>query len=270
MQLAEAYRELSPLQDTRGWTVLETVESTQALVSAGTYSAVVAARQSQGRGRFGREFYSPPGGLWVSWQDQFESLEGLTLCLALSVCRFLEQHSLRPWIRWPNDVLVGPRKIAGCLIDGKIRAGASGPPVLTIGLGLNLKCDLSHFPPSMSGVVTTLLGEAPQPEKIAAMQLHRLVDQYFDCWSSVSQQVRRDGFASLCGEYQPYLFAGQHPLLQIDCENGSIQEKFERLRPDGSLQLQNGQVIYTCQRLQVASSLADRPASSPGSPTNFH
>lgn len=133
-----------------GWTktVVETIDSTNAEVmrriAAGEEPpfAVLAEHQSGGRGRRGRQWVSPYGqNLYCSVGLRIEGgarqLEGLSLVVGLAVLRALRAHGLSGvGLKWPNDILVGNRKIAGILLE------LIGDPAdicsVIIGIGINV------------------------------------------------------------------------------------------------------------------------------------
>ncbi len=111
---------------------------------------VRAVRQFAGRGRFARSWVDfGPGNLFVSFvlkpSNSFRpEYSNLTQYLSVVLCKVLEDYNLSPQIKWPNDVLVNGKKIAGILaetvISGSIFKG------IVLGLGVNLsvnKEDLS-------------------------------------------------------------------------------------------------------------------------------
>ena len=82
-----------------------------------------ASEQTAGRGRLGRSFLSPEGGLYLSmlWRPDCppEKTVSLTSCAAVALCRCLEAWpELDVSIKWPNDVLLGGRKLCGILTEG--------------------------------------------------------------------------------------------------------------------------------------------------------
>jgi BirA family biotin operon repressor/biotin-[acetyl-CoA-carboxylase] ligase len=123
-----------------GWILHEiaVVNSTN-LVAATlpAWEAVRADRQSAGRGRFQRSWVSDEGGLWLSavvptglnpadWR-------ALPLAVGLAVCDGLQSLGLKQFrLRWPNDVLVNERKLAGLLID------QFAPALAVAGIGINV------------------------------------------------------------------------------------------------------------------------------------
>ena len=82
--------------------------------------ALLARHQRYGFGQRGRVWSAPPGGIWLSavmsWPDQARGGAGLIgLALALSLSQRLERHGVPVRIKWPNDLLVDGRKLAGLL-----------------------------------------------------------------------------------------------------------------------------------------------------------
>lgn len=122
---------------------------------------VVAESQNSGRGRLGREWLSPHGqGLYFSilLRPCLEpaDLAKITLAAALAVCKAVEAVSgLKPGIKWPNDLLLAGKKFCGILTEtGPIRAGE--PPLVVLGIGLNVSTPASAFPESLRGSATSL------------------------------------------------------------------------------------------------------------------
>jgi len=99
----------------------EQVSSTQeiarelALSGAGDGSVIIAEFQEHGRGRHGRAWLSPRGGLYASIIMRSDSL--LPLRVGVAIARALREVDICAMLKWPNDVLVRERKIAGILIE---------------------------------------------------------------------------------------------------------------------------------------------------------
>ncbi len=121
---------------------LAEVESTneyvkQMLDRAPEGTVVIADTQSAGKGRMGRSWYSPEGGLWMSVLLQYGHGNLVSLGAGVAVCEALEPFGLEPRMKWPNDILLNNKKIAGILceiIDDK----------MVLGIGVNL--NVCHFP----------------------------------------------------------------------------------------------------------------------------
>ena len=110
-------------------------------------TAVVALSQTAGRGRQGRHWISPKNeGLYLSLiikKPGPDHLPIVPLVLALAVLRCLKPYSNNASIKWPNDVLLGAKKAAGCLVES--RKG-----LLVAGIGINLNNESGSFPENIS------------------------------------------------------------------------------------------------------------------------
>ena len=121
---------------------------------------VVAEEQTGGRGRLGRKWFSPRGGLWFSVVLRRIETPVTLVCLAagLAVAEAVEELTgLKPCLKWPNDVLINGRKVCGVLVEGKFTGEKLS--YLIVGVGLNVNIPLDSFPPSIRGKATSLLNE---------------------------------------------------------------------------------------------------------------
>ena len=102
--------------------------------------AVLAARQNRGIGQHGRKWHSPLGGVWISAAFPLENINdsiGLFgLAVAVALCERLERNFINAQIKWPNDLVVGDKKLAGFL--PRIVHRGSIARMARIGLGLNV------------------------------------------------------------------------------------------------------------------------------------
>lgn len=144
----------------------DTLDSTNTqckrLAAEGVESAVVTADcQTAGRGRMGRRFQSPPGlGLYLSvlWRTGLctETLSVVTPLAAVAVCRAIEGVcGLRCGIKWPNDLLLGGRKVCGILTESAFRPDGT-PDWVIVGIGVNVSQTADDFSPDVAAIATSL------------------------------------------------------------------------------------------------------------------
>jgi BirA family biotin operon repressor/biotin-[acetyl-CoA-carboxylase] ligase len=151
----------------------------QAGAAEGT--VVLAGRQTAGRGRLGRSFISPRGGLYftVVLRPAPEHLRPLPIIAALAVARGLERVAgLRTALKWPNDVLVGGRKVCGILVESELMGQAVSYAL--VGIGLNVNADMAAYP-EIAAIATSAAVEAGCPvsrEALAAVVLSELEALY--------------------------------------------------------------------------------------------
>lgn len=132
-------------------------------------SFALAEQQSAGRGRMERTFFSPPGGVYVSFAFQPKRKPRLpvTIAAAVAVCDAVEALcGLRPRIKWPNDILLDGKKLCGILAESY---GSGRRGVVIVGVGLNLNTEV--FPPDLQDSAVSLkqhLGRSFEFETAAA------------------------------------------------------------------------------------------------------
>lgn len=140
---------------------------------------VVAEKQSEGRGRFGREWSSGFGGLYmtiVMKEKDLDNVRYLTLIASLAVAEPIKKLlKLNALVKWPNDVLIGDKKICGILtetISGKENYAL-------VGIGLNV--NQNKFSKSISNKATSLKIESNKNyniNKISKMIIKEFNDLY--------------------------------------------------------------------------------------------
>jgi BirA family biotin operon repressor/biotin-[acetyl-CoA-carboxylase] ligase len=139
----------------------------------------VADHQSAGRGRRGRAWESTPGAsLLVSVllrpRIEPEALHLVTMRVALAFADALESAArLAVQLKWPNDLVVGERKLAGLLAEAEIVGGSVGAVV--VGVGCNVA--QTTFPPELAPTATSVAletGVAPEREALLDTVLERL------------------------------------------------------------------------------------------------
>ena len=91
---------------------------------------VVADEQTEGRGRFGRDWRSPLGGLYATYV--VPPRPAIALAAGVALLRALDRLSVAASLKWPNDVLVGEKKLGGILAETAGR-------VVLVGIGINLR-----------------------------------------------------------------------------------------------------------------------------------
>jgi len=158
---------------------LDSVDSTNSeaerLLAAGTETpfVVVSAEQTKGRGRLGRVWHSPrSGNLYASFAFRPDippaQMQTITLWLGALVCDELHRQLDVPIrIKWPNDLHIDGRKVAGMLTEARIDADRTRE--LVFGLGLNMRGDTAQWPAATAAVATTLSAHAAKPVNVNAL-----------------------------------------------------------------------------------------------------
>jgi len=148
-------------------------------------TCVLAERQSAGRGRFDRSFYSPPGsGVYLSMvlrpELPVQRLMVLTAFTAVAVCDAIEQvASLRPQIKWTNDIVWSRQKLCGISTETSMESETGRVQYAVIGIGINCNQRREDFPAELQNVATSLLaatGKRLDRNALAAAVISRICD----------------------------------------------------------------------------------------------
>lgn len=145
------------------WVLLKETSSTNAVshkLAAQGFpegAMVIADGQTQGRGRHGRTWVSPPEkGIYLSLllKPPVSDLSPLTLLAGVAAVKALSPFTAMPLtLKWPNDLLLGSKKIGGILCE---RLPGNDPPAVVIGMGLNINQTPSDFPPPLDQTAVSL------------------------------------------------------------------------------------------------------------------
>lgn len=234
--------ELGPLLSTRdiGSTIhsFEQVTSTndvaQKLAQEGARhgEVVVAESQTAGKGRRGRNWTSPPG-LNLTFSVVLRPnlpphrAPEITLVAAVALAQTLRESHLAAAIKWPNDVEVEGRKIAGILTE--LSAEADQVHHVVLGIGVNLNAPLTAFPPEVRETATSLLEERGRkvPRALFAAALFSSLEMWLDRHEDEGFEPIRVAWKEMSSTL------GQEVLVKT--ERTEMRGVAEDIGPDGAL-----------------------------------
>jgi BirA family transcriptional regulator, biotin operon repressor / biotin---[acetyl-CoA-carboxylase] ligase len=181
----------------RGWTLHEadTLGSTNDHArNLPPWHSIRAKKQIGARGRHGRRWSSDEGGLWISvvlpLDPPDRGWSAFPLAAGLAVVSTLRGLGLtRARLRWPNDVLVGPKKICGILME------KFAPDRVVVGLGLNVTNHPAATDPELSTIATSLAAELP-----VAPPLEDIYEEILIALRILHGRVAEEGFAPLADD----------------------------------------------------------------------
>ena len=140
-----------------------------ALLGAPSGTVLVADRQTAGKGRLGRSFYSPAdSGVYMSILLRPVELSDaglLTTFTAVAVARALSKTGVEVGIKWVNDLRIGDRKIAGILTEGGL-ADRESLAYAVVGVGINLLP--SALPEDLKEIAAAIGDFTPPPSSLTA------------------------------------------------------------------------------------------------------
>jgi len=193
---------------------------------------IIAARQTAGRGRRGRVWVAPPGNLSATLllrpERSAADCAQLSFAAALAVADMLSlqtgAHEIR--LKWPNDVLVDGRKIAGILLESE-----STPTGLAAYLAVGVGVNLAAYPDDTEHLATALaaLGLVAPAPKDALGDLAAAFVKWYEAW-------RGEGFAALRAAWLSRAF-GLGTRIRVRLASGEIIGVFRDIDETGALVL---------------------------------
>lgn len=196
---------------------------------------VFAESQTRGRGRLGRKWISPPRkGLWFSVllrpDLRPQAATQLTVVAATALLRAIrDQTGLVPEIKWPNDILINGRKVAGVLTE--LSAELDHVKHLILGIGVDVNLTPSEFPADLRKLATSLKIEAGrhiQRAALAATILRELDRDY--------ERIHARRFQEIADEWEQHCTTlGRRVSIQIG--ERMLHGHAEALDEDGALLL---------------------------------
>ncbi len=189
---------------------------------------VVAVSQTKGRGRRGRVWISKPGNLYASLLTEIEApLETcgqLSFVAALAVGDLVSGYvsDARVTLKWPNDILLNRRKIAGILVEAS-SSGAGSSMIVGCGVNLANHPDQIEFPATS---LADVMGHAPDSEAA----LERLVA----CWDTWYEIWDKSGFEPIRSAWLERA-EGLRENLSVQLGDSEIEGVFENISDDGAL-----------------------------------
>lgn len=190
-------------------------------------SIITADTQSAGRGRNGRAFHSPRGGIYMSFIFSHESIsfspvfQLFSPCVA--VCVAMEELlNIKPRIKWPNDILLNGKKVCGILTETRLSHGGSAS---IIGIGINYAVNPDSLPEDIIKTSGTLLEYTENiPIGRFSAYLINKMDELNSRWSKERYLSEYKSRTDLLGGYINVISSkGSFKAKAIDvCDDGSL------------------------------------------------
>ena len=194
-------------------------------------TVVIAGEQSVGRGRLGREWISPKGGVWLSVvlrPPSMRPIQKLTLVAGLSVTKtFNGLYGVNAVLKWPNDVIVNGKKICGVLAEGAFEGEV--PLYIVIGIGINANFDLQPLPKSLRTSATSIRRLLRHD-----ISLNDLIINLLKTLDTDYALFARGEDESLMQEYEK-LCATIGQDVRIMCDKETIEGRAKRISSEGGL-----------------------------------
>jgi BirA family biotin operon repressor/biotin-[acetyl-CoA-carboxylase] ligase len=164
-------------------------------------TVVITRIQQQGRGRFDRNWESPEGGVYLSIILQPnaapEKIPLISLLGALAVTKTINSYGVQATIKWPNDVRIKGKKIAGILLESQ--GDSQKINYVIIGVGINLATNLKKFSETIRARSTSLLNEVSHP-----IDYQEFLTSFFVIFQQYYQVFQEKRYDEIINEWKTY------------------------------------------------------------------
>jgi len=237
-------------------TVMDVVSSTNTVLKQLAESreaegrVVIANEQTDGKGRMGRCFYSPPkSGIYMSilLRPKLRAAEALfiTTAAAVAVSQAIEDVTGRKTaIKWVNDVYCDGRKVCGILTEASVDFESGGLSYAVLGIGINIDSPETGFPDELKGIATSIYNGESYSAEIRSRLTAGVLDNFLDFYKELQSKSFMEEYrarSSVIGK-DIYVISPtsreEAYVLDIDDEAGLIVKT-----PDGDLKrLSSGEI----------------------------
>lgn len=161
---------------------------------------IIAESQRSGRGRRGKKWLSPSGGVWMTIILRPDippsKAPQLTLVTGVAVAETLDKECrLDVGIKWPNDILIGKKKVCGILTEAS--TNPKGLEYVVVGVGIDLNVDVDAFPPELREGATSLKQELEK--EIYSV---KLVQRFLQNFENLYDDFKKGKFPEILKEWR--------------------------------------------------------------------
>ena len=219
---------------------LDCVDSTNAYLKRNSIfmpegAVVVADKQTDGRGRRGRKWLGVSGksllmSFIISADSRASQLSLHLMWPAVAIINALQKFGVQPGLKWPNDIILGGRKIGGILAE---TITTHMDAKLVVGIGLNLQQQPADFPSDLSekaGSIYSQTGLIIDVDKLVAVLIEQLNSEYAQMRSGGQLLVQQKWLKKCCHSNE---------RITIILDNGTINGNFAGIDESGFALLKN-------------------------------
>ena len=163
-------------------------------------TVVIANEQTDGRGRKGRDFFSPSNsGIYMSIllrpQSQIKDSVLVTAAAAVCVSRAIDRVcGVKSEIKWVNDIYIGDKKVCGILAEGAIDSKTASAKYIILGIGINLYRPQNDFPDEIKDIAASVLTEKQANIDLRSELVAEIIDEFFRIYPNVSDREIYDEY----------------------------------------------------------------------------
>ena len=177
-----------------------TVAKFLAINKAANGSVILSEKQTDARGRSGKAWESPKGGIWLSMIVQpnvdYSKLPLITIATGVAVAKAIERTGITTAeIKWPNDIMIHDKKVCGILTEAVTQFNTIENVI--IGVGIDANIDISDFPEELQNGTTTIADELGRKE-----DENVLIRYFLEEFEKIAEQFTHEGYEDILKEWR--------------------------------------------------------------------
>ena len=163
-------------------------------------SVIISEKQTNARGRSGKSWESPLGGVWLSIvlnpHVDYAKLPLITLATGVAVAKTLEKIGVEnPEIKWPNDIMINGKKVCGILTEAVTKLNTIENVIIGVGIDANL--DIEDFPEELQEGTTTLQNELGRKGSE-----NLLIKTFLEEFEEITELFDHEGYEEILKEWR--------------------------------------------------------------------
>ena len=168
-------------------------------------TVVISEKQTAAKGRSGKPWESPLGGVWLSIilnpNVDYSKLPLITLATGVAVAKTIERTGIKNTeIKWPNDVMIHDKKVSGILTEAVSKFNTIEN--IIIGVGIDANIDIDDFPDELQNGTTTIKDELGRKENENV-----LIRIFLEEFEKINEEINNNGFEKILKEWRKHSYS---------------------------------------------------------------
>jgi BirA family biotin operon repressor/biotin-[acetyl-CoA-carboxylase] ligase len=199
---------------------------------------IISNSQHNGLGRFGNRWISPKGGIWLSIVLRSglhpRRIMLFSYCASVAVSEAIERCTgIQSRLKWPNDILIGGRKVSGILVDASVESESIEN--LVIGIGVNANVKVAQIEGRLGGTNHSYPITSLQEQLGGSCNKFNLIRLFLQIFDELYSEIEADNTYPILDKWKKRAEPIISKLVQISCEKEQYSAKVVDMEEDGSL-----------------------------------
>ena len=184
---------------------------------------VISEKQTSGKGRLGRQFFSPDGGIYFSLllrpKKEIKNAMLITTAAATAVAEEIEKFSgRRADIKWVNDIYIDRKKVCGILTEGALTAETALIEYAVLGIGINLTEPENGYPQEIKSTAAAVFGKEKINSETKSKLIGAIIEKFYSYYENIERREYMDEYRKrsfLIGKEVEFIKNGEKHIAEV-------------------------------------------------------